>query len=438
MLLLIIVLFAMTACQPVSPAGPATDIPFPTMTVGQRVSGALSTPNVRSGLLPGQVSNPQDSALINRTTPTPDSSRCPFASEDATLDAFPDTRIEAINQITQFLNDGGQAEALQRAILSEWDTFGEAGFFETIDLTGEGTPEIIIGYTAPGDVGTMLVFGCQAGQYVQLYENNSDGIDPPALLSNDDLNNSSPVELVIVRRVCVDPQACELQTQIVSWSYQLGRFVSLLADTVRTIDPPELRDIDNDLVDELVINLNSNGTTATGPLRQGTIIYDWDGELYVRSIIQLREPSYRIQVIHEGDRLFSLQRVSEAIQAYNNALTDDDLRYWFNDGPVNTLTYAQYRLILAYGFLGDSAGIITTLDTINSSYPLEEEQTLANLPVYAHMANAFVQTLSEVGDLHEACLAVQEIISERDEALGFINRYGNRNPTYSALDLCPY
>ena len=164
-----------------------------------------------------------------------------------------------------------------------------------------------------------------------------------------------------------------------------------MTDTVLTINTPELRDIDNDQVDELVISLDSTGTAATGPLRQGTNIYDWNGQLYVLSRIQLQAPTYRIQVIHEGDRLFSQQRMTGAIAAYELALEDNDLRFWFNDGPINTISYAQYRLILAYAFLGDSGGIITTLDAMNSTFTLSEGETIEDLPVYVQMANAFVE-----------------------------------------------
>lgn len=434
---LTIVLLIITGCQPTSISSPPTEIPFPTMTVGQRISGDLTTPSANNGLFPNQVAN-DSNALANRLTPTPDTGRCPFPAEDAELDDFPANRIDAISLMLQFLNDGGSSQRLQDEILANWNAFGETGYIETIDLTGEGTVEIILGYIAPGDVGTLLIFGCQAGRYVQLFEIISDGIEPPAIIALDDINNSSPNEVVVARRICADPEACDLQTQIIAWEYTLGRFVNLLPDTVLTLNTPELRDIDNDQVDELVISLNENGTAATGPLRQGTNIYDWNGQFYVLSIIQLQEPNYHIQVIHEGDRLFSQQRMTGAIAAYENALENDDLRFWFNDGPVNTISYGQYRLILAYAFLGDSGGIIRTLDAMNATFTVDEGETFEDLPIYVQMANTFVETLSQVGDLYESCQAVQAIIAENDQALGFINRYGRRSPTYTALELCPF
>lgn len=435
-LLIGIVLSLLVACQPAPITGLPTDAPFPTMTVGQSVSGALPTPGARTGILPDGADNAALAA--NNATPTPDSGRCPFASQDAVLDPFPTSRVDAITLLLQFLNDGGTAQRLQEELLSAWDAFGENGYLETVDLTGEGTADIVLGYVAPGDVGTLLIFGCQAGRYVQLFESVSDGIDPPTLLTLTDINNSPPAEIVFTRRVCSDPEACDLQTQIVGWEYTVGRFLNLLPDTVLTIDPPSLTDIDNDEVRELVIALDDTGTIATGPLRQGTNIYDWDGQFYVLSIIQLEPPDYRIQVIHEGDRLFSQERMAEAIPVYESALSNDDLRYWFNDGPINTISYGQYRLLLAYAYTGSSEGIVTTLQAMNSEFPVEEGETLDDAPVYVHLANVFVDTLTRTGDLHSSCLAVQDIIITREEALDFINRFGSRSPQYTALELCPY
>ncbi|MEO1646088.1 MAG: hypothetical protein AAFR67_12940, partial [Chloroflexota bacterium] len=392
LLISFIVLSALVACQPAPTTGLPTDVPFPTVTVGQQLSGNLPTPGARTGLLP---INADGSAVgVNNPTATPDSGRCPFPSEDAVLDPFPTSRVDAITLILQFLNDGGTPQRLQEEILSNWDAFGENGYLETVDLTGEGTADIVLGYVAPGDVGTMLIFGCQAGRYVQLFESNSDGAAPPTILTLSDINNSPPAEVVITRRICSDPEACEIQTQIVGWAFTVGRFLNLLPDTVLTIDPPTLRDIDNDQVQELVINLDDNGTIATGPLRQGTNIYDWDGQFYVLSIIQLQSPSYRIQVIHEGDRLFSQERMAEAIAVYEVALADDDLRYWFNDGPINTISYAQYRLILAYAYTGNSAGIVNTLGAMNTDFPLAEGEEITDAPVYVHLANVFVDSLT--------------------------------------------
>lgn len=436
--LLTILLFIIAACQAVpQTVSLATDAPFPTMTVGQELAGRLPTAGARPNIF---QSNPAALANTIHVTATPNTSRCPFPGNDVPqLSEFPASRVDAIGAILQFLNDGGTAEQLREAILTKWDAFGDNGYMDTVDLTGEGTPEIIVGYIAPGDVGTLLIFGCQEGRYLQLYEAINDGIDPPELIHVGDINNSPPAEIAFARRHCTDAETCDFQTQIIAWAYTLGRFVNLLPETLLTLKVPELRDIDNDQVLEIVVTLDSNGTAETGPLRTGVNIYDWNGDTYVLSIIQLDPPRYYIQVIFEGDKAFSQQKMADAIQFYNLALAGKDLHFWFNDGPINTISYAQYRLILAYAYLGNSAGIITTRDDMNAQFLSGDTGTdFSSAPVYVNMANAFVDSLSNVGDLHQACAAVQSVIEARPEALRFINRFGSQSPSYTALDLCPY
>lgn len=441
MLNVLIIVILLAACQPVQAPAYPTDIPFPTMTVGQRVDGQLSSSGSNpQQFLPGQSNPATAAALANRPTPTPDSSACPAQVPDVELGAFPDSRVSAIDSMVRFLNSGGSSQALRDAILSEWNAFSEAGYLrDDVDLTGEGRAEIVLGYIAPGDVGTLLVFGCQAGRYVQLYESIADGIEPPVLIALGDMNNEKPNELILARRECRDADTCDYQTQVIQWMYTVGRFVNLIPNTLLSLNVPAMRDMDNDSVQEIVITLDSSGTAATGPLRTGINIYDWDGQFYVLSIVQLDPPRYRIQVIHEGDRAFSRLEMETAIAAYQIAIRDnDELRYWFNDGPINEISYALYRLILAYAYTGNGGGILETVARLQADFPLAEDQTIADAPIYVQMANRFVDALTITGDLHESCLEVQAIISENSDAVDFMNRYGSRSQSYTALDLCPF
>src|SRR5690606_14003285 len=137
----------------------------------------------------------------------------------------------------------------------------------------------------------------------------------------------------------------------------------------------------NDEVVELVVSLTSNGTAATGPLRTGVNIYDWNGSEYVLSIVQLDAPRYYIQVVHEGDRAFSNLQMEDAISFYELALTED-FRYWFNDGPINVISYAYYRLVLAHAYRGNGGAIIEALDRMRPNFARDEDGIL---PVYVEM-----------------------------------------------------
>lgn len=431
----------MAACQQ-SPryAEPPTAIPFPTMTVGQRLVGDLGTPSISNVSVAGQ-SNPATAiAMSNQPTPTPNTSECPEENFDADLGGLPGSRANAIEAIRIFLNNGGTTENLRLEIIEEWDAFGEVGYLrDDTDLTGEGQGDLVMGYTAPGDVGTLLIFGCQNGRYELLYEAIADGIAPPELVHLGDINNNLPAEVVFARRICVDADFCELQIQVVAWSARVGGFANLLGETLTTLDLPRMSDFDSDSVLELIVPLENNGTSETGPLRTGLNIYDWNGELYLLSFIELNPPRYRIQVVQEGDKAFANFDPESAIRSYEVAIDPDaNLGYWFNDGAETVISYAYYRLILAYAYEGNGGAVVNTLTNLNDIFPREPEQVLDNLPVYVHLSNVFVQALEETNQLSIGCARVLDVIDVREEAITLVNRYGRASPVYRALDLCPF
>jgi hypothetical protein len=54
------------------------------------------------------------------------------------------------------------------------------------------------------------------------------------------------------------------------------------------------------------------------------------------------------------------------------------------------------------------------------------------------MARVFWETYQISNDIAEACAQVQAIVAEQPSALNLINRYGDRSPTYTEQDLCPF
>jgi len=410
--------------------------PFPTMTPGRQLVGVLPTSafSAQSALL----ANPATAVVLSsRPTPTPNRAACPALLGSAGLPRRPTTLDEAKGAVLRFLQEGGGLTALREGIRVRWQMFGQEGYaLDTVDLTGEGVPEIVLGWSAPGRVGVLHVIGCRDGLYEFLYEFFSGGTEPPRLLKAEDLNNAPPAELAFAAVTCDTRGNCEYTTQVLAWDAFSGRFRSLLAMPLNTLQQPEFRDVDGDLVQEIVINMQSNGNSVTGPLRRGVHIYDWNGSSYVLSIVQLEPPRYYIQIAHEGDRQFSQLRMAEAAAAFQLLAESEGLRYWFNDEAEWLRSYALYRQLLAYAYLNDPRQGDVFAEII-TQFPLVEggEETL---PVYAQMAYRFLEAVQRGEGLHQACREVLQIVDERREALTRLNRYGSRSPTYSALDLCPF
>jgi hypothetical protein len=265
------------------------------MTVGRTVRGDL-TPPVSSLMRRGCRAG----AAIGRAGhAAPDRTVCPSEVSAALVVAVHRALVDAM---LRFLNAGGGASALETALRDEWALTGEGGAIRTdLDLTGEGTPDVLASYTSPEGEGTLLVLGCANGTYAALYQALSESDTPPEALWAGDMNNDQLAEIVFANQVCPDDD-CTYQTQLVTWKPDLGRFVSLLERTLTTDQPPELRDIDNDAVSEVVVSLKNRGNKDTGPLRTGVNIYDWNGAAYVLSIVQYDPPRFRIQVVQEADR----------------------------------------------------------------------------------------------------------------------------------------
>ncbi|MBZ0276027.1 MAG: hypothetical protein K8I60_07785 [Anaerolineae bacterium] len=432
-----LLLVILAACQPDVPLNsdtPPTAIPFPTMTPGQLLHGIL--PPADALRLDGvPLANPATAvARANLPTPTPQYGICPQAAAPA-LPAKPTNGPESILAITRYLSDGASVPALDAALRGDWGLLDSAGTFRSdVDFTGEGTPDMLLSYRAPDGVGMLLVVGCAGGHDVPLYQSQSENDTPPQVILAGDMNFDGRADLLYTLYRCQSDNAedCAYETQLVTWDSRSGRFTSLIERPISSAEAPAPTDMDSDRVLELVARLTSTGTAATGPLRTGVNIYDWNGSAYVLSITQLDPPRFKIQVIHEADNAFRRLEMDNAISLYELADGDNDLRYWYNDEPAILHSYALFRLVVAFAYTEDDR-LLPTYQAALQNFP-----DAATAPVYTLLTTAFWDAFQASYNLHNACIAVQSVIAVRPEAVGLLNRYGSRSPTYTAGDLCPF
>ncbi len=427
----LILVVILAACQQTPAAQPApTALAFPTMTPGRVIDAPLQP--ISGSALAGGLSNPATAiALANRPTPTPDYGNCPAPDDALTLDSAAPTNARLMDDaIATFLSDGGTAANLEIALRDRWNALGGLGVVRgDVDLTGEGTPEVIVTYTTPDEGGVLLIDGCIDGRYLTRYQAALGGATPQ-LLNVGDMNFNQIPEVLFTSQDC-SSDACVYRTQIVTWNPERGRFVNLLGGAITSDQAPTLEDIDHDQVSEVVVHFDQPGDAQTGPLRTGYTVYDWNGVNYVQSVTQLNPPRFRIQVVQEADASFAAENTDEAASLYSLAL-DPALENWYNDDAQTLQAYTLYRLLLTYAFSGDDRAL-QTQQTIQSTYA-----DTAAAPPYAQMALEFWNAFQITNNLHSACLKAQEVILARPEALSLLNRYGSRSPTYTATDLCPF
>jgi hypothetical protein len=431
MLVLILILIG-AGCQPAPTAEPfPTEIAFPTMTPGQVIRAAL--PPAAAIPLDGSFSNPSTAAaLSSRPTPTPNLHACPAPNDTISLPFPPPTTTNGIaDALAAFMSAGGTTVALDRDLRGVWNALGGTGSVRAdVDMSGEGTPDVIISLTTPDNGGTVIVLSCTDSRYVPLYVTSIGG-GAPQIIRVEDINADGRTDVFYSSTDCASGD-CLIRSQIIGWSAERGRFVNLLGGALDTIEPPRFEDIDQDRVLEVIEELTDDGNAETGPLRTGYSVYDWNGATYVRSVTQLNPPRFRIQIIHQADAAFDQQLMGEAISLYTLALDNTTLEPWTIDEIPVLDSYVLYRLLLAYSFADDQRRV-EVLNTIQTNYA-----DPANAPIYATLAFTFWNAFQITNNLNSACREVQSIIAGRPEALNLINRYGSRSPTYSALDLCPF
>jgi hypothetical protein len=426
-LVLPILLLIFAACQSAAPTSTApTSVVFPTMTPGRVVEAPLS-PALAVPL--NGLSNPATAiALANRPTPTPNYRACPSPSDSATMDAAaPGSARLIADAITRFFSNGGTVARLESTMRDEWNILGSIR--ADVDLTGEGTPEILIAFTAPDEGGVLLIMGCLDGRYLTRYQAALGGATPD-ILNVADLNYNGVPDVLFASKDCT--AACVYHTQLVTWNPERGRFINLLGGAITSDQVPTIQDIDSDQVSELIVRFDDAGNSQTGPMRTGYTVYDWNGTGYVQSVTQLNPPRFRIQMIQAADSAFAAQNMDEAISLYTLAINSASLENWYNDDAETLKAYALYRLLLAYAFTENDSRV-QTQQVIQQTYP-----DLAAAPPYAQMALDFWNAQQITNNLHSACQKVQEDTLSRPEALSLLNRYGSRSPTYTANDLCPF
>ncbi len=430
LILPLIVLCFAAGCQSAPPtASIPTELPFPTMTPGQVIRAALPPPNLFSI----EGSSPATAiALSSQPTATPNLASCPPPNSDYPLPLpVPVTGRSMETVIGGFLSVGGTAVTLDRGLRETWGVIGDSGQVRgDIDLSGEGTPEIIASFVTPDEGGAVMIFACVDGRYAAVYFGVLGG-DAPDFVRVEDMNADGRTDIMYATSDCSSGE-CRYRTQLVGWSRERGRVVNLLDRVIESAQPPRVEDLDQDRVNEIIEQMNDSGNAETGPLRTGFNVYDWNGATYTRSITQLNPPRFRIQIIHQADEAFSSGSYPEAISLYTLALTDPNLEAWRSDELQTLQAYTLYRMLLAYTFTGDTRSL-DAFTALQTQFP-----DPVNAPVYSQMGQTFWNAFQITNNLNSACLEVQSIISTRPEALGLINRYGSRSPTYSAQDLCPF
>jgi hypothetical protein len=344
--------------------------------------------------------------------------------------------------IGRYLSAGG-SPALLESSLREWGAINEGAVVQAdTDLTGDGTPDIIVALYDPDlfqpgkpSPGQLLVYGCAQGGYKLLFSTvYGPNTMIPELRRVGDMNGDLRAELAFTQKTC-DAGKCSQVMQIYEWSGALGMFQPLNDVPINATDAKVLiADLDGDGILEVAISFNPPLDLTAGPPRKTTSIWDWNGVNYVLAVVQVEAPVYRIHMLYDADYLFGQEEWRSAIKDYDRVRDDATLQPWsVPNEPVILRAYATYKKMLAQIANGQRSSANTTFDGLKTENPPGSPGE-----GYVTVAQAFMDNYNKTRNRAKACAAVLSAVAARPDTLTPLNSYGANNRTYTPADLCPF
>ena len=376
-------------------------------------------------------------------------------------------------QLLDYLNATGSASKLPEKLgaLTMLDGAWEARpQVETIDVTGNTTPEVIIELTffeaGQYSESALFVYRCKDGNFVTetvlskfgqvLTSDNPDGIRAIR-----DMNENGVPEIVHSYISIAGTHAYFIREfSILEWDGE--KFVDLILEDVSGFKAQadtgdgEIRDLDGNGTFELLLS-NAIGAAYPdlGPQRERTDIWEWNGYVFERARWEYTEPEFRIHAIWDGDDATLFGDYDDALAFYQQAVFDEELLGWssgqlwpdiyYSGAPTPTPdpsersrlnAYGRYRIMLLHAIQGNQPAAEIVYSTLQENYA---DSVVGSQ--YANMAFLFWEEYSTSGDIGEACdKAVEFAEIESPDVLRPLGRffYGSGQREYEPADICPY
>lgn len=415
---------------------------------------------------------------ITRTSAPP--AKCPAINPD--LQADPDSWLKTEGlvylmdeRVLEFLNAGGSPDAVLHPSSQKYRyIFNSENYSAAQDLTGDGTPELIL-----SDSRIFYVIGCKEGQYQTLFYVT----DEPGWLAYIRFILPGDMNLDGIPEIIADEQGGHgYPSSVVSiYEWNGTEFIPLTQDFYRNsskccypaiqwhmIADVSVRDVDgNGSLELLLTGLPSPGTALYSeglPWRKETDTYAWNGVIFNLSKIEFSPPVYRFQAVQDGDRAALAGNIDAALNLYQQAIFSDQLDGWSLErflyllncsdrmdecGPFpapdpneyyRLAAYARYRIMLLHlvrGYLPEAEKVYRTL----------QEKFPAGQPGhgYAEMAAAFWETYQSTQNMGQACVnAIEYARTHPEDILSYLGNgeqsyyYGAQSLIYTPQDVCPY
>lgn len=429
-------------------------------TLTQNSLSTVTITNITSPdlfLLASNTPQKSKTQLISSATSTLMIEECPELKNDIPIPEYKEKNLEEL--ILIYLNEGGSIQALMESL-----NINEELVF-TKDLTNDGLPEIsVIKINA-------YIYGCINGKYHILLI-----IEPRVgrakLLTTNDMNNDGLPELVY--RTEYHGLSADIMAYYLIYEWNGVQFANLITRnnySSKKVDggssnqeayifngSETLRDIDgNGTIELLLHGGNDSGYSScdSGPVRDETHIWMWNGLEFDLLRMELDPPKYRFQAVFDGDEASLAGEYRNAEILYQQAISDNSLfgiDHFYDDAfcgkglgvdpkeRPNLSAYSKYRIMLIHILITDNLSK-TSYHSLQNEYPIGVYGH-----AYAELAKVFWEEYRLNQNITYACsIAINYAETNQEEILqplgaGKYAYYGIgiQNNSYVAKNICPY
>jgi hypothetical protein len=254
----------------------------------------------------------------------------------------------------------------------------------------------------------------------------------PILYSSEDLNADDISDLLIGRQSC-GAHTCFVQLEALVWNG--ATMENRLEGTSEDMPSPTIEVFPD--TNEFIVTAEGVGSIGAGPYRRFTRQWTWDAETrsFLPSADHFLPSNFRIHALQDADQAAREGNYNRAIVLYTSVIEDDELLDYI-DATIeraNLGAYASFRLMVTYLLLNDFESAQATYTSITANYPPGTEGS-----DFASMAEVFWAEYDSSSNPGTACMAAQDFADSHQESILDKLYYGYANPTYEAIDICPF
>lgn len=383
------------------------------------------------------------------------------AGQAVDLAAVPNTLPDLAGWLTQARDAGTPLPDVCAALLAaRWQTSGDT--CEAADLNDDQKEEWLLTIdTSQVSTEPPPVNG-HAGDFwlvhdAGLYQQSRAGGEPlaaaPTLLALADLTGDDRPEAITVFESC-GAHTCSRTYHILSMHrdelQDIAQSAGLAEDpltpagdplpfiSLSTVESEEIRDANDDGIDDLVLHGGTIGSAGAGVQRARSEVWAWDGFLIQLADVRYDESEYRHHRLYDANLAFDAQQVDASARLYEQVVTDMNLEdvpppsgdgYTALDTRAYTRQFAAFRLTMLPLLRGDITEATRWRNWLQDTFP--------QAPLTQAAALVLAEWESNRNNLPAACATVSNFLATQPNPTGPLANMGYGNPALVATDVCP-